>query len=330
MYNLRCLVARQFFECHFQAKKCKKYDNYLVCTEDVNTTEVATNEDVTNEVPTTEDPTTEVISTEVPISEAVTTTTSTTITPATITFTTITSATTSVEDNAGRNTSGCGGVRRVRRNVNSLGAAERQRLVSAMETLIGRGTRYIDLANFHGGPPNICNGICCPHGHPTFLPWHRLYMAQMEDELGEPLPYWDWTEDAGIPDLWEGIRAPIKEGELSSCGGGQFVTRDNSIQLNLEYLKNASKDAFEQDDFAIFQEHIDNPHADLHDSMGCDMKPADTAAYDTIFYLHHSYVDYQWAYWQELQRLREEFKNIPRGGTSPPPGPFTNKIFPKC
>ena len=29
-----------------------------------------------------------------------------------------------------------------------------------------------------------------------------------------------------------------------------------------------------------------------------------TAAYDPIFFLHHSYVDYQWAFWQELQRLR--------------------------
>ena len=34
------------------------------------------------------------------------------------------------------------------------------------------------------------------------------------------------------------------------------------------------------------------------------MTPLSTAAYDTVFYLHHSYVDYQWAFWQELQKLR--------------------------
>ena len=51
-------------------------------------------------------------------------------------------------------------------------------------------------------------------------------------------------------------------------------------------------------------DQIDSPHGDLHFSMKCDMAPTDTAAYDTIFYLHHSYVDYQWAFWQELQKLR--------------------------
>ena len=34
-------------------------------------------------------------------------------------------------------------------------------------------------------------------------------MAQMEEELGEPLPYWDWTEDPEIPDLWERTRVEI-------------------------------------------------------------------------------------------------------------------------
>ena len=29
-----------------------------------------------------------------------------------------------------------------------------------------------------------------------------------------------------------------------------------------------------------------------------------TAGYDTIFYFHHTYVDYQWAFWQEVQRLK--------------------------
>ena len=59
-------------------------------------------------------------------------------------------------------------------------------------------------------------------------------MAKMEDELGEALPYWDWTEDGEIPDLWEDIRAPIKENVTYNCGDrGQFVTRAESIQINV-------------------------------------------------------------------------------------------------
>ena len=34
------------------------------------------------------------------------------------------------------------------------------------------------------------------------------------------------------------------------------------------------------------------------------MKYTSIAAYNPIFYLHHSYIDYQWAFWQELQRIR--------------------------
>ena len=30
----------------------------------------------------------------------------------------------------------------------------------------------------------------------------------MEDKLGEALPYCDWTEDGGVPSLWEGIHYP--------------------------------------------------------------------------------------------------------------------------
>ena len=48
----------------------------------------------------------------------------------------------------------------------------------------------------------------------------------------------------------------------------------------------------------------------LHVGMRCDMLRIDTAAYDPVFYLHHTYVDYVFAYWQELQRLRGH-NNVP-------------------
>ena len=44
--------------------------------------------------------------------------------------------------------------------------------------------------------------------------------------------------------------------------------------------------------------------------MGCDRMMIDTASYDPAFYLHHPYVDYVFAYWQELQHLRGH-NNVP-------------------
>lgn len=49
---------------------------------------------------------------------------------------------------------------------------------------------------------NYRNGA---HRGPAFLPWHREFLMQLEQELRtiEPttfVPYWDWTRDAKLPD----------------------------------------------------------------------------------------------------------------------------------
>merc|ERR1719206_1042479 len=72
---------------------------------------------------------------------------------------------------------------------------------------------YDAATSFHGypglcggpgagaGTPNDPPGGCCIHGYSTFLPWHRLFMIQLEDALRSnpkyanvTFPYWDWTE----------------------------------------------------------------------------------------------------------------------------------------
>ena len=259
-----------------------------------------------------------------------TTTTSSGIKNETVEDTTTNIITTNIDEDEGDD---CRGGKRVRRNVKSLGRGERQSLVRAMEALIASGTRYQDLANFHGGPVNaVCpesaGGMCCPHGDPAFLPWHRLFMAQMEDELGEALPYWDWTEDREIPDLWEEIRAPIKEGESSECEGGQFVTRFHNVQLNTTQLKRQVQDALDHDDFIEFEDALGKgPHGTVHVGVDCDMFNIATAGYDTVFYLHHSYVDYLWAFWQELRRLRGHSLPPRFEGVDEPLPPFNNRRF---
>ena len=131
-------------------------------------------------------------------------------------------------------------------------------------------------------------------------------MAHMEEELGEPLPYWDWTSDADLPGLWSPseIEAPIKEGVNSQCPPLRFVSRGSNIEIKKDQLKRMTREAFIETDYSRFVNAIADPHDDVHISVGCDMGSVETAAYDPIFYLHHSYVDYQWAFWQELQRLR--------------------------
>jgi len=129
-------------------------------------------------------------------------------------------------------------------------------------------------------------------------------MVHMEEELEEALPYWDWTEDGRVPSLWEGIQAPIQQGEVGLCSGTGFSSRSPSVQINPASLKRGVEAALMEETFEGFSQALADPHNELHVSVGCDMSVVETAAYDPVFYLHHAYVDYVFAYWQELQRLR--------------------------
>ena len=66
-------------------------------------------------------------------------------------------------------------------------------------------------------------------------------------------------------------------------------------------------------------------HVRIGDDMG--MGNVNYAAYDPIFYLHHSYVDYQYAYWQKLQKIRgkrQGAKKAVRNREMPPFSGYTD------
>ena len=44
---------------------------------------------------------------------------------------------------------------------------------------------------------------------------------------------------------------------------------------------------------------LSQAHNIIHRGLQCTMGPVGTAAYDPIFWLHHSYVDKVFAHWQE-------------------------------
>ena len=74
-------------------------------------------------------------------------------------------------------------------------------------------------------------------------------MVHMEEELGEALPYWDWTEDGGVPSLWEGIQAPIQQGAVGECSGNGFSSRSTNVQVNPVTLKTGVEAALMQETF---------------------------------------------------------------------------------
>ena len=162
--------------------------------------------------------------------------------------------------------------------MNSLSRAEKDKLVSAINRLIESG-RYVELGNIHGGPleANVCPGLtenitlqegaggCCRHDKHYLLPWHRLFIAHVEDELGEALPYWDWSVDRKVPDLWEGIKAPLYSPFTSRCQlGSSFVARNKTMNMPWDKLKKAMMTAMEAEDFDTFHSQNVRPHNAVH------------------------------------------------------------------
>ena len=69
---------------------------------------------------------------------------------------------------------------RVRKNANRLTTAERDRFLRALATLNGSGIgRFTEFRDMHvGGAPDSE-----AHGGSGFLPWHRIYLLDLEREL---------------------------------------------------------------------------------------------------------------------------------------------------
>ena len=69
-------------------------------------------------------------------------------------------------------------------------------------------------------------------------------MVHMEEELGEALPYWDWTEDGRVPSLWEDIQTPIQQGAdysvVGVCSGEDYTSQDPETQVNSKELKEST------------------------------------------------------------------------------------------
>jgi tyrosinase len=101
---------------------------------------------------------------------------------------------------------------KVRKNVRSLSQTEIDTLVNAFLELKKRG-RYDTYVHWHHhvmipsiwswepNDPDYRNGA---HRGPSFLPWHREFLLQLEEDLRSidasiTIPYWDWTEDAADP-----------------------------------------------------------------------------------------------------------------------------------
>ncbi|MFD4540653.1 tyrosinase family protein [Streptomyces bauhiniae] len=91
----------------------------------------------------------------------------------------------------------------VRKNAAALSANEKRRFVDALLEVKRRGEydafvrTHIDYYTADGE-----KGLRAAHMAPSFLPWHRRFLLELERALRRvdssvTVPYWDWTRDRG-------------------------------------------------------------------------------------------------------------------------------------
>ena len=215
---------------------------------------------------------------------------------------------------------------RYRKSVTALTADELAALrtaISAMADLSDdRGFEY--WAGIHGLPLPIS----CWHGSPLFLPWHRAYLYYFEQYLldvmpagvSAGLPWWDWSAQDGIPASYDeatqpdGTPNPLAAMPVSGIPAGQF-TDQNVPRVDQTFRTpgpsgpgNGPDGLPGADDVAAvmslqtfddFTVQLEDLHNQVHVWVGGTMSEIPVAAFDPIFWAHHTMIDRLWALWQQ-------------------------------
>ena len=166
-------------------------------------------------------------------------------------------------------------------------------------------------AGMHGAPGGLCKHSTPAGTDSLFLPWHRAYLHRLElalqtQETKCTLPWWDWPSARlgdGIPDSYAGDQTnPLAGAELPPLATAPSWWPANTSRdpdppgglPDLDRVERAlSRTSF--DDFSLALEEI---HNDVHGWTGGTMGMVATAAYDPIFWAHHTMVDRLWSIWQ--------------------------------
>jgi tyrosinase len=160
-----------------------------------------------------------------------------------------------------------------------------------------------------------------------FLPWHRAYLHYFEHVVREQNPsaippWWDWTsalshaeglpgaysatEAEGRPNVLEGKPEllPHSDAPTPEPGGAPPQPAINDLIANAATFEDFSTRIQDVHDFIHGWVGGTDP---TNPNVGGDMGNIGTAAFDPIFWAHHTMIDRIWYQWQ----LKHGVNNIP-------------------
>jgi tyrosinase len=178
-------------------------------------------------------------------------------------------------------------------------------------------------AELHGVPKNKCEHSPSTGYDNLFLPWHRAYLYRLELALqtkvpGATLPWWDWPSSrsgSGVPAAYEDLANalnplasadfPPQVAQLLAKEGMPGATwREPGDPSRLPSKPEVDK-ILELESFDDFSRMLEvQLHNRVHGWVGGAMGIVAIAAYDPLFWAHHTMVDRLWDLWQVLHSSR--------------------------
>jgi tyrosinase len=193
-----------------------------------------------------------------------------------------------------------------------------------------RGFNFI--AGFHGAPGWYCWHHQFSRRTPVqsrlFLPWHRAYLwwleqAMQDQRAGTALPWWDWTRTRTVPAAYSAAKVGTAKNPLNSSRATvptasppiNKVTRRRAGQNPQASLPTAAEvaDLLDDSDWASFSDRVEDMHDRVHVWVGGDMGDVTTAAFDPLFWAHHTQIDRLWYLWHVrhgINRISPDLLNL--------------------
>ena len=185
--------------------------------------------------------------------------------------------------------------------------------ISQNQVTDNRGFQH--FAGIHGMPQWLCQHGDAPGSNPLFLPWHRAYLYAFElslrDQVSDAaLVWWDWTSPAshasGIPAAFAAPEAEGKPNPLFKAPVQPAARQNDQPTETFRRPRSPGelptaeriRQIVSLRSFADFTTQIEDVHNRVHGWAGGTMGIVAWAAYDPIFWAHHTNIDRLWRTWQ--------------------------------
>jgi tyrosinase len=234
---------------------------------------------------------------------------------------------------------------RTRLGVHNLSAAQVtdfRNAYSQMQAISdNRGYQY--FAGLHGVP----NWYCWHHQQNArsaqqmqlFPVWHRAYLYNFEMAMRDrvpavTLPWWDWTlrppRQSGLPKIFTDRTVGTQPNPLLSFRINLPSTRPPLVRSTRRQPGRPNdlptqadvNDVLSRTDWGDFADALENVHDQVHGWVGGDMGIVASAAFDPIFWSHHSMIDRIYWLWQ----VKNGNANISQDLLDVPLAPFNLKV----